>query len=159
MTNVMHICFILQYIYYIPLHVSSIICSSSGGWTVLMQHLVSSSQSVAFRCTYRLGENCRAQRDAHLLYFTIYLLYSSTCFEHNMLIIKRLKYIDAASGIVLSVSGRPVHRLGENWFCSGWLHSSFFGNAGCYHLLSYWRKLVLVVWFQKFYYTSEPVLS
>ena len=34
-----------------PLHVSSIICSSSGGWIVLMQHLVSSSQSVAIRCT------------------------------------------------------------------------------------------------------------
>ena len=34
--------FILQYVYYNPLHVSSIICSSSGGWIVLMQHLVSS---------------------------------------------------------------------------------------------------------------------
>ena len=31
-----------------------------------------------------------------------------------MLIIRRLNCIDAASGIVLSVSGRPVHRLGEN---------------------------------------------
>ena len=29
-----------------------------------------------------------------------------------MLIIRRLNCIDAASGIVLSVSGRPVHRLG-----------------------------------------------
>ena len=53
------------------------------------------------------------QRDAHLLYFTIYLLRSSTCSEHYMLIIRRLKCIDAASGIVLSVSGRPLHRLGE----------------------------------------------
>ena len=35
-------CFILQYIYYNPLHVSSIICSSSGGGIVLMLHLVSS---------------------------------------------------------------------------------------------------------------------
>ena len=43
--------FILQYVYYNPLHVSSIICSSSGGWIVLMQHLVSSSQSVAVRRT------------------------------------------------------------------------------------------------------------
>ena len=52
------------------------------------------------------------QRDAHLLYFTIYLLHSSTCFEHFMLIISimSLNCIDAASGIVLSVSGRPVHR-------------------------------------------------
>jgi hypothetical protein len=40
-----------------------------------------------------------------------------------MLIIRRLNCIDAASGVVLSVSGRPVHRLGENWFspnlCTG----------------------------------------
>ena len=50
------------------------------------------------------------QRDAHLLYFTIYLLNSSTYFDHYMLIIRRLNCIDAASGIVLSVSGRPVHR-------------------------------------------------
>ena len=32
----------LLYVYYNRLHVSSIICSSSGGWIVLMQHLVSS---------------------------------------------------------------------------------------------------------------------
>ena len=50
------------------------------------------------------------QLDAHLLYFTIRPLQSSTCFEHCMLIIRRLNCIDAASGIVLSVSGRPVHR-------------------------------------------------
>ena len=55
------------------------------------------------------------QPDAHLLYFTIGPLQSSTCFERYMLIIRRLNCIDAASGIVLSVSGRPVHRLGENW--------------------------------------------
>ena len=53
------------------------------------------------------------QRDAHLLYFTVYLLHSSTCFEHYMPIIRRLNCIDAASGIVLSVNGRPMHRLGE----------------------------------------------
>ena len=45
--------FILQYVYYNPLHVSSVICSSSGGWIVFMQHLVSSPQSVAVRCTGR----------------------------------------------------------------------------------------------------------
>ena len=38
----MHTCFILQYVYFNPLHVSSIICLSSGGWIVMMQHLVSS---------------------------------------------------------------------------------------------------------------------
>ena len=53
------------------------------------------------------------QRDAHLLYFTIYLLRSSTCLEHYMLIIRRLNCIDGTSGIVISVSGRLVHRLGE----------------------------------------------
>ena len=31
-----------------------------------------------------------------------------------MLIIRKLNCIDAASGIVLSVSDRPVHRLREN---------------------------------------------
>ena len=41
-TNLMHTCLISQYVYYNPLYVSSIICSSSGGWAVLMQHLVSS---------------------------------------------------------------------------------------------------------------------
>jgi len=50
------------------------------------------------------------QLDAHLLYFTIRQLQSSTCFEHYMPIIRRLNCIIAASGIVLSVSGRPVHR-------------------------------------------------
>ena len=43
--------FILQYVHYNPLHVSSITCSSSEGRIVFMQHLVSSSQSVAVRCT------------------------------------------------------------------------------------------------------------
>ena len=51
------------------------------------------------------------QLDAHLIYFTIYLLHSSICFVHYMFIIRRLKFIDAASGIVLSVSGRPVYRM------------------------------------------------
>ena len=32
-----------------------------------------------------------------------------------MLIIRRLNCIDAASGIVFSVSGRLVHNLRENW--------------------------------------------
>ena len=50
------------------------------------------------------------QLDAHLLYFTIGPLKSSTYFKNYMLIIRRLNCIDAASGIVLSVSGRPVHR-------------------------------------------------
>ena len=44
------------------------------------------------------------QLDAPLIYFTISLLQSCTCFEHYMLIIRRLNCIDATSGIVLSVS-------------------------------------------------------
>jgi len=43
--------FILQYVYCNPLHVSSIICSSSGGSIVLIWYR--RSQSVAFRCTGR----------------------------------------------------------------------------------------------------------
>ena len=67
---------------------------------------------------FTLSTTCRLsldndQLDAHLLYFTIQPLQSSICFEHYMLIIRRLNCIDAASGIVLSVIGRPVHRLGE----------------------------------------------
>ena len=62
------------------------------------------------------------QRDAHLLYFTIYLLHSSTCFEHYMLIIRRLNRIDAAYGIVLSVrwpSGAQFGREFSPNLCTG----------------------------------------
>ena len=37
------------------------------------------------------------------------LLYASTCFEHYVLIIRRLKLYYTASGIVTPVGGRPVH--------------------------------------------------
>jgi len=40
------------------------------------------------------------QLDTQLLYFTIHLLWSSTCFKHYVLIIRRLSRIDATSGIV-----------------------------------------------------------
>ena len=40
------------------------------------------------------------QLDTQLLDFTIRLLWSFACFEHYMLIIRRLNCIDAASGIV-----------------------------------------------------------
>jgi len=48
--------FILQYVYYNPLHVSIIICSLSGGWNVLMLHLVS-SLSESDRPVHRLKED------------------------------------------------------------------------------------------------------
>ena len=54
------------------------------------------------------------QLDTQLLYFTIRLLWSSTCFEQYMLINRRLNCIDAASGIVtLSkwLSGSPDSHL------------------------------------------------
>jgi hypothetical protein len=67
------------------------------------------------------------QLDTQLVYFTIRLLWSSTCIEHYMLIIRRLNFIDAASGIVtLSKwpSGaqaereiQPVHLTATYW---GW---------------------------------------
>ena len=53
------------------------------------------------------------QLDTQLLDFTTRLLCSSTCFEHYILIIRRLNCIDAASGIVtLSkwLSGVQVER-------------------------------------------------
>ena len=53
------------------------------------------------------------QLDAQLFDFTIGLLCSSTCFEHYMLIFRRLNCIDAASGIAtLSkwLSGAQVER-------------------------------------------------
>ena len=53
------------------------------------------------------------QLDTQLLYFTIRLLRSSTCFEYYTLIVRRLNCIDAASGIVtLSkwLSGAQVER-------------------------------------------------
>ena len=67
----------------------------------MMQHLLS-SLSVSGRPVHRLRENC-----------SIRPLQSSTCFEHYMLIIRRLNCIDAASGIV-TFSVRPVHRLRGN---------------------------------------------
>jgi len=44
--------------------------------------------------------------DTHLLYFTSFLQ-SSTCFEHYMLIIRRIYCIDAASGNVIPSQWPP----------------------------------------------------
>ena len=73
MTNLIQTWFILQYVYNNRLHVSSIICSSSWGWIVLLQHLVS-SHSVSGRPVHRLRENCvlsTCKPDGHLLSVTI----------------------------------------------------------------------------------------
>ena len=53
------------------------------------------------------------QLDTQLLYFSLRLLRSSTCFEHYMLIIRRLNCNDAPSGIVTLIkwpSGAQVER-------------------------------------------------
>ena len=125
------------------------------------------------------------QLDTQLLYFTIRLLHSSTCFEHYMLIIGRLIALmqhlvsssqsvavrctgwertalfyntsmtflymfqalnahhqeanstDAASGIVLSVSGRPVYRLRENCFILQYVH-----DIPLTYLLTPWSRVL-----------------
>ena len=42
--------------------------------------------------------------------FIVSLLNASTCFEHCVLIIRRLKLYYTASGIITSIGGRPVYR-------------------------------------------------
>ena len=44
-----------------------------------------------------------------------------TCFEHHVLIVRRLKLYYTASGIITPVGGRPVHRLREDYLnlCMG----------------------------------------
>ena len=56
------------------------------------------------------------QLDTQLLCFTIRLLYSTTCFEHYMLIIRRLNCIDAASGIV-TLKTSEWSRIPRIYFC------------------------------------------
>jgi len=41
-------------------------------------------------------------------------LYASTCFEHYVLVIRRLKFYYTAPGIIKLVGGSPVHRLRED---------------------------------------------
>jgi len=45
----------------------------------------------------------------HKMFFTISLLYASTCFEHYVFIIRGSKLYYTASGIITTVGGRPVH--------------------------------------------------
>jgi len=65
MTNLIDTYFILQYVYYNPLHVSSIICSSSGGLIVLVQHLIS-SLLVTDKFTDKYVYSNNVQQDATL---------------------------------------------------------------------------------------------
>ena len=59
---------------------------------------LSSSNNVVKELVLKIVDN--DQLDTQLLYFTIRLLYSSTCFKHYMLIIRRLNCTAAVSGIV-----------------------------------------------------------
>jgi len=47
---------------------------------------------------------------AQHFWFTISLLYASTCFEHHVPIIRRSKLYYRASGIITPIGGRQVHR-------------------------------------------------
>ena len=49
------------------------------------------------------------QLDAQNFCFTVSLFHASTCFEHNVLIVRRSKLYYTASGIITPVGGRPVH--------------------------------------------------
>jgi len=45
-------------------------------------------------------------------------MHASTCFEHYVLIIRRLKLYYTLSGIVTPVDGRPVHMLSPLSTCA-----------------------------------------
>ena len=49
----------------------------------------------------------------HKICFTISLFHASKCFEHYVLIVRRLKLYHTASGIITPIGGRPMHRLRE----------------------------------------------
>ena len=42
-------------------------------------------------------------------YIAISLFHASTCFEHHVLIVRRIKLYYTASGIITPIGGRPVH--------------------------------------------------
>jgi hypothetical protein len=113
MTNLIHNCFILQYVYYDPLHVSSInmLIIRKLNWIDAASGIVALSKWPSSGQVE--GERRSLSTCAQSLYFTMILLWSSKCFEHFVLIIRRLNWIDAASGIVaLSkwLSGAQVER-------------------------------------------------
>ena len=122
MSSLMHTCFILQYVHYSFLHVLlTVYLTISLDNVQLVMHTCFILQYVHYSflhvlLTVHLSISLdNDQLDAHLLYFTIRRLQSCTYFEHYMLIMRRLNCIDAASGIVRPVSGRPVHRTFTDW--------------------------------------------
>ena len=141
MTNLINTCFILQYVYYNPLHVSSFICSSSGGWIVLMQRLVS-SLSVSGGSVHRLRGNCcylsTCAPDGHLLRVTIpdvasiqfiLLMMSIWCSKHVEDYNKRIvKWSKCVSFWSLSKS--------INFSLKPWSEGSIWWNQTCCRALS-----------------------
>ena len=45
----------------------------------------------------------------HKICFTVSLFHASTCFEHQVLIVRRSKLYYTASGVTTPIGGRPVH--------------------------------------------------
>jgi len=75
--------------------------------------------------------------DAQNCCFTINLVYSSTCFEHHVLIIRRSNLYYTASVIITPVDGRPVHRLGEDCAPDGHLQVWWYQML-CNTILTSW---------------------
>ena len=55
----------------------------------------------------------------HKICFTISIYHASTCFEYNVLTVRRSKFYYAALGIITPIGGRPVHRLIPLNLCTG----------------------------------------
>ena len=81
-------------------------------------------------CTLETTWSCRAEPKINVIisrklrqwptWCTLALFFNTSTtilymFRALMVIIRRLNCIDVASGIVLSVSGRPVHRTATDW--------------------------------------------
>jgi len=86
-------------VYYMPLHVSSTICSSSGGQSCIIQHLVS-SHSVGGRPVHRLREDCAP--DGHLQVWRYQVLYNR--------ILTSWWWTQQSGAQVEIVLSEPVHR-------------------------------------------------
>ena len=84
------------------LHVSSTMCSSSGGQNCIIQPLVLSHPKICF---------------------TISLFHASTCFEHHLLIVGRLKLYYTASGIITP----------KNLFYNKFISCLYMFRAPCAH--------------------------
>ena len=98
--------------YFMSLHVSSTMCSSSGGQNCITQHLVSLHLSF-ISCLYMFRAHVLIIRRSKLHYTAsgMILFHASTCFEHHVLIIRNSKLHYTASGIITPIGGRLVHRL------------------------------------------------